>query len=668
MVNKLALSASALLATAAFAVDTRQHQHKKHSLTCKANTLEPLGETVPATVEGTSFPLFPNEAEQITPEAIANLKLDGSDADIYDFDNTDPKTLERRSLFGKCKTYSGDSLWPTEFEWKVFNILSGGALIKTVPIASVCYQDFGNYNAEKCNFITANWSNDSYISTADPTAINSVLYEGANCVPNSIWGHGDGHCTVGGLPSYVVNATKVYQIQMAVNVARNLNLRLVIKNTGHDFAAKSTGGGSLSIWTHNLKDIQFIKNYNKGGYTGPALKVGAGVQAYELYAAAKKYGVTAVGGEGQTVGVMGGYIQGGGHSPLSGFYGMAADHVLAVQMVLASGEFVTATAQINSDLFWAVRGGGGSTYGVVTSVVVKAQPKLEVSTMQLTIGPSSATGITSDKLWEATRHFMSKFVEWGYDKRMYIYFLIIPVGGGDFMLSIAPWFAPKTSLEDFKTLTTEPLLAYWKELGIEANPTYGHYDDYHSAWSAVFPLESWGSPNIRQGSRLLPKSNWDDETTFNKTFTAVKDVVDDGGMIIGFNIAPQHEDGSAPDNSVNPAWRKTVFHCIVGGTWDVSTSLDDMKIISDKVTNKWTASWRDISPGAGAYMSEADYNEPNFQQSFWGTNYAKALTLKEKYDPRDVFYAHHAVGSEKWKMSDTVLDNLDAQDSKLCRV
>lgn len=78
-----------------------------------------------------------------------------------------------------------------------------------------------------------------------------------------------------------------------------MNLRLVIKNTGHDLGAKSTGAGSVSIWTHNMKDIQFYPDYEEGTYKGPAFKMGAGVQVYEAYQAAKKEGVTIVGGEGR---------------------------------------------------------------------------------------------------------------------------------------------------------------------------------------------------------------------------------------------------------------------------------------------------------------------------------------------------------------------------------
>lgn len=108
-------------------------------------------------------------------------------------------------------------------------------------------------------------------------------------------------CTLGGYPSYVVNVTAVSDIQLAVNFARNMGLRLVIKNTGHDFLGKSAGAGAVSIWTHNLKQIQYIPQYSAPGgqYTGPAFKVGVGVQAYEMYKAAKDKGLVVIGGEGQ---------------------------------------------------------------------------------------------------------------------------------------------------------------------------------------------------------------------------------------------------------------------------------------------------------------------------------------------------------------------------------
>ena len=77
-------------------------------------------------------------------------------------------------------------------------------------------------------------------------------------------------------------------------------MRLVVKNTGHDFSGKSGGAGALSIWTHNLKDIKYIPKYAAAGttYSGPAFKAGAGVQAFEIYEEAYKRGLVVVGGEG----------------------------------------------------------------------------------------------------------------------------------------------------------------------------------------------------------------------------------------------------------------------------------------------------------------------------------------------------------------------------------
>jgi hypothetical protein len=98
----------------------------------------------------------------------------------------------------------------------------------------------------------------------------------------------------------VINAKTVSDIQSGINFARNDYVRLVVKNTGHDFAGKSTGHGALSIWTHGLKDMQYFENYvDDSGYRGPAIKASAGVQAYDLYKFASQKNVVVVAGEGQ---------------------------------------------------------------------------------------------------------------------------------------------------------------------------------------------------------------------------------------------------------------------------------------------------------------------------------------------------------------------------------
>jgi hypothetical protein len=165
----------------------------------------------------------------------------------------------------------------------------------------------------------------------DPVSIMLPLYEGRTCIPPG-YNYTD-TCTQGGYPTYVVNATTVAQIQMAVNFARNPNLRLVVENTGHDFNGKAAGKGALSIWTHWLKDKAFYPEYHAdNGYVGPAIKFGAGAQVWEAYEFANENGVSHCHwwrGCDCWSGV--GYTASGGHSPLSSLYGMAADQVLSME-------------------------------------------------------------------------------------------------------------------------------------------------------------------------------------------------------------------------------------------------------------------------------------------------------------------------------------------------
>lgn len=83
-----------------------------------------------------------------------------------------------------------------------------------------------------------------------------------------------------------------------MNYARNANLRLVVRNKGHDYNAKSTGGGGLSINTNHLRDVQYIPSYSRGNYSGPAFKIGVGAEVGQLYDFADPLGLTIAGGLG----------------------------------------------------------------------------------------------------------------------------------------------------------------------------------------------------------------------------------------------------------------------------------------------------------------------------------------------------------------------------------
>lgn len=289
--------------------------------------------TVAATVDSAPT-LFQHERVQLTDGVLAGVSgaLQNSDvANMFAFASnaSSNATVAKRGVHHSCKVMPGDLFWPLDLVWDIFDLLLGGRLIKTVPLAAYCYPDWPEYDATKCASITTDWMT-SELHMADPASIMLPLYEGRTCLPSGF--NYTSTCTQGAYPTYAINVTNVAQIQLAVNFARNLNLRLVVKNTGHDFNGKASGKGALSIWTHYLKDKEYLPTFKAAnGYVGPAIKFGSGVQVWEAYEFAKSLGHSVVGGEAVTVGLGGGYTAGGGHSPLSSLYGLASDQVLAMQ-------------------------------------------------------------------------------------------------------------------------------------------------------------------------------------------------------------------------------------------------------------------------------------------------------------------------------------------------
>lgn len=157
-------------------------------------------------------------------------------------------------------------------------------------------------------------------------------------------------CTLGNLASYAINFSSVEDVQAGFNFAQDHNIQVQVKNTRHDFLGRSTGAGSLALWTHDLKDISFF-NYSSPGYNGSAVKLGAGVQAFEVYEEAADNGLRVTGGFCLTVGLAGGYVQSGGHSALEGFYGLATDSTLETEVVTPDGSYLVTSPTENEDLY-----------------------------------------------------------------------------------------------------------------------------------------------------------------------------------------------------------------------------------------------------------------------------------------------------------------------------
>lgn len=149
-------------------------------------------------------------------------------------------------------------------------------------------------------------------------------------------------CAQGRISLYAAEVESAKHIQEVVSFASRHNLKLVVKNSGHDLLGRSSAPRSLQIFTQKLKSMEVVDSFvpstpdNVAAPPGvSAVTFGAGVQLHEMYAYLGSKGRMVVGGSANTVGVSGGYVQGGGHSVLGWLHGMASDNALEFQLVLA---------------------------------------------------------------------------------------------------------------------------------------------------------------------------------------------------------------------------------------------------------------------------------------------------------------------------------------------
>lgn len=336
---------------------------------------------------------------------------------------------------------------------------------------------------------------------------------------------------------------------------------------------------------------------------------------------------------------------------------MAADHVLGFEVVTPLGEFLSATATTNQDLFWALRGGGGGTFGVVTSVTVKAYKDLPIAAASWSLD-SSRTG--KDRFWAATRALFDRAIDHA-DAETSSYFMVSPTGQ-DFTLTMQPMLGLNKTAGQLNNL----LATYFSKLtslNIPLSPKITEYKGFYPAWQAEFQVEAQSDTRQIISSRLIPRSNLASETGRNATFNVFRQTIESGVSIKALNIK---NPVNTPDNAINAVWRNAIYHIITVAQSDPKASTNSILNTRSAFTNGTMQKWRDITPSSGAYMNEADRLEPNWQNSFWGDSYQKLLQTKQEMDPRDTFWAHHAVGSEAWHIE--TFDSLPNENGKLCKV
>ncbi|RDL34461.1 FAD binding-containing protein [Venustampulla echinocandica] len=565
-----------------------------------------------------------------------------------------------------CKTYPGDINWPSLSIWNEFNKTLGGALIKSISPVSVCYRGV-DYNAAKCAYVRENYANSTF-ETDDPAAPVAPWVEGNTCPLPPASGNAsytNSSCTSAGYPAYVVNATTVKHIQLAVNFARNTDIRLIIKNTGHDFLGKSVGAGSLSIWSHNLKGFKYLPSFSIGDYQGRAARVGSGMQSYEIQRSLIGLDATIVVPGGTTVGAIGGFFQGGGHSTLTSLYGLGSDQVLAINVVTADGRFITVDPDNNDDLLYAMRGGGPGTWGVVTSVIYKAHELTPISTSPIRFAGAAPgknnTAFPLEAFWAGIRAYF-KFSPQICDRGGIGYNFIKHEGtNNDTLTFTADLRMPFMSVKEVRAFAA-PLIKELNKVGLNiTNPVPTHDT------GIAFTLGSIGDKvgNSRFATRLFPRKNFEDEDKLDSTTRAIHSFVDGGYNFHGINYCPTEEVAGYPDNAVNPAFRKTAMHA---EAFDTSPAIGPAaeQIARYQRFRKYFQGFIDVSPGAGCYLNEADVAEPNWQQAFYGDNYKRLLRIKKDRDPWGLFWMPTGVGSEDWEVK--APGGLPTQNGRLCKI
>lgn len=282
-------------------------------------------------------------------------------------------------------------------------------------------------------------------------------------------------------------------------------------------------------------------------------------------------------------------------------------------------------------------------------MTVRVWPKMTFSGVTWMLS-TSATNLSSDIFWKGMRTYWAKFPEYN-DNHTYGYSTLFG-GAGDYTWTMLPWLVPGMKLSSFKAMV-KPLLDEWDAMGFPVKPAFFTHDNFYETWKNHFPTESVGASNVRTASRLIPRKNWDDAQLREKTFDTIQAIIEDGSVLISYNINGATPPGVSP-SALNPAWRTTSMFAIIGSGWDVSSSTPSQILATNKkITEDWMARLRAVTPGSGGYGNEGDVMEPDFGQAFYGKeNYERLYALKKRLDPWGVFYAPTAVGSEDWEVTD----------------
>ena len=408
----------------------------------------------------------------------------------------------------------------------------------------------------------------------------------------------------------------------------------------------------------------------------PAVSVGAGqIWDHTYNAVTPKGGRYVQGGGCLTVGVAG-LVSSGGFGSMSKNFGTAAANLLEAEVVTADGKVRTVNACHDPELFWALKGGGGGSFGVIT--------RLTLRTHELPKFFGAVNAMVQSTSDQAYRRLIARFVDfyrehlfnphWGEtvqfrgDNALRISMVCQGLDQAGIEMIWKPLFDfARTSPKDYVINKPPQILAfpariYWnpevlrKFPGAVVGDGRPHAPVDNIAWTG--DAEQSGQFIHGFGSAWLPSSLLDDahrEQLANTLFAASRHW--DFALHFNKGLAGGQPDAisASRDTATNPQVLDAFALAITGS--EEPPAFPGIKGHEPNMRAARRAAagnarvmevLRELVPDAGAYVSESDYFIKNWEAAFWGSNHARLLSVKRRYDPNGLFTVHHGVGSEQW--------------------
>ncbi|KKP02623.1 ent-kaurene oxidase [Trichoderma harzianum] len=550
--------------------------------------------------------------------------------------------------------------------WKSLNDSVSGRLHLASPAGLPCFTSYESAwgldanapNAAQCQTVKSGLSTSLDIISRfggyhNPT-FSTCMRRGQKCTLTATEGIRNDTCFQGTVPDYYVDAQSVEDIQKSLQFAQQYKLPVTIKNTGHDYRGGSAGVNTFAIWTHNFApDPVITENFTPDecpSPVGPVVTYHAGQIGTHLYNSLQGTGYMIVAGSCPSVGPSGGWVAGAGHGIFTPSFGLGVDNVQQMKVVLPNGTYVTANRCQNQDIFFALRGGGGGTFGVVTETTTKLHPDQEYSYAFVQLPVTDVRGANEVLVANAER--------WSEEGWGGVYGVLDVAGSPNLV-----WLGYNANLNlDEGKASLKPVTDYLEALPGSENlvsifktlPNQITAQNDPVLLSILLPE---AGVSLTRSSRLVPKKNFQTADGQKALVDALMENKFGWGAVIAsptnYTLAESDQPGGPGESSVSPAWRDSIWHLTYTTTWDpadpVATTPEALASMFQEMSEAMDPI-RAITPGAGAYQNEADVYEPDPIGSFWGEkNYARLLAIKKQLDPDNLLSCWNCIG---WNVND----------------